>query len=679
MKRCPECRRDYYDDALSFCLDDGTRLVDGPAVEDGPATAILPATKRSGESPTKLEIKTTNETALEGASATDTMGSRATNSPSSAEYIVGEIKRHKSVAAVAAIIILAALAGSAYLIIKNRGPATATSSLNQGPPADLKIQRITGSGKVSRAAISPDGKFLAYVQNDAGEQSLSVKQVSTNSNVQIVAPAVMEGYYGLVFQPDGEYVYFSGINKDNPIGTIFRVPTLGGSITKIVSNAWDTTVSPDGKQIAFGRWDNNSTETSLFIVNADGTNERKLASLLGNRFISGSCSWSPDGKVIACGVGNDESAEHHQTVATIMVADGTLRELSEYKWDGIDSVVWLSDMSGIIFSADDTGGGEGISKLWEMSYPAGESRRLTQDLTDYSRITITGDGKTLVAVESESSNGVWVSPNADPNLAKQITTHKDNAARGIAWTPDERIVYVSMMSGKTEVWVMNSDGTNAKQLTNDGRIKYTPVVSADGRYIVYGTSQGGAGLWRIDIDGGNPILLTRKGSDEANPDISPDGKWIVYSSWVLGKQTLWKMSIEGGDPTQLTQFSSTEPHVSPDGKLIACFYRDEKQSWRIAVVPFEGGEPLKTFDIPQTVNLDMTAKWTPNGRGITYINGGGGGRNLWLQPYPDGPPKQMTDFKANGLHRREWTRDGKQVALVRGDSTNDVVMITNFR
>ncbi len=679
MKRCPECKRDYFDETLSFCLDDGTRLVDGPGLQDDPATAILPSTKPFGESPKEFEINTTNETVLERSSAPATIASSATGSTSSAEYIVGEIKRHKSVAVVAAIIILAAIGGSAYQIVNNRAPGSDSNLSNQGPPADLKIQRITGSGKVSRAAISPDGKFLAYVQNDAGQQSLWVKQVSTNSNVQLVAPAVMDGYYGLVFQPDGEYIYFSGVNKDNSIAPIFRVPTLGGSITKIVSNAWDTTVSPDGKQLAFGRWDNNSAETSLFIVNTDGTNERKLASLTGSRYLSGSCSWSPDGKVIVCGVGNDESPEHHQTVATIAVADGTMRELSGYKWDDIDSVVWLPDMSGIIFSADDTGGGEGISKLWEVSYPGGGSRRLTQDLADYKRITITGDGKTLVAVESESSNGVWVSPNADPNLAKQITTHKDNAARGIAWTPDKRIVYVSTMSGKTEVWVMNSDGTNSKQLTNDGRIKYTPVVSSDGRYIVYGTSEGGAGLWRIDIGGGNPIQLTAKGSDNANPDISPDGKWVVYSSWALGRQTLWKMPIEGGAPTQLTQFSSTEPNVSPDGKLIACFYRDEKQAWRIAVVAFEGGEPLKTFDIPQTVYYDMTAKWTPDGRGITYINGGGGGLNLWLQPYPEGPPKQMTDFKENGLHRREWTRDGKQVALVRGDSTNDVVMITNFK
>jgi Tol biopolymer transport system component len=336
-------------------------------------------------------------------------------------------------------------------------------------------------------------------------------------------------------------------------------------------------------------------------------------------------------------------------------------------------------MSSIIFSADDTGGGEGVSKLFEISYPGGESRRLTQDLTDYSQISLTADGKTLVAIEHEHTSGVWVSPNADLSRAVQITIGKDSTSRGIAWTPDKRIVYVSSVSGNTEVWIMNADGSNQKQLTNDARIKYTPVVSPDGRYIFYATSQGGGDLWRINIDGSNPTLLTGKPADEGNPDISPDGKWIVYSAWSLGKLALWRMPIEGGEAKQLTDFESTEPHVSPDGKFIACFLNDEKNISRMAVISFEGGAPLRTFDVPHTVSIDMTPKWTPDGRGITFIDNRGGIQNLWLQPIDGGAPKQLTDYKQNDIYRREWTRDGKQVAIVRGESTNDVVMITDFK
>ena len=491
MKRCPECRRDYYDDTLLYCLDDGTRLLEGPATapaSDEPATVILsePPASAGGtapsESPTRPQILTTDQTAILPADISLPWSKR-------------KLSSGKLTALIVAGIVLASVIGGGYLYLRHRNQSAGPSA-----PDNLKIQRLTGNGKVSRAAISPDGKFLAYVQSDGGQQSLWVKQIATNSNVQVIAPEVIEGYFGAIFTPDGSYIYFSGVSKDNPTATMYRVPTLGGSVSKIISNAWDSSVSPDGKQIVFERWDNDTTETSVLTVNADGTGERKIGSLTGHRYLTGAFSWSPDGKLIACGIGDDEKTVHFQTIAIMNVADGEFHELTDYKWDDINSVVWLPDMSGIIFSADDTGGGEGISKLWEISYPAGESRRLTQDLTDYSKITLTADGKTLVAVESENTSSLWVSPNADLNRAIQITTGKDRISRGIAWTPDKRIVYVSVASGNTEVWVMNSDGTNPKQLTNDARIKYTPVVSPDGRYVVYATSQGGGDLWRIDID-----------------------------------------------------------------------------------------------------------------------------------------------------------------------------------
>jgi len=64
MKRCPECRRDYYDDPLSFCLDDGARLFEGPASIDEPATALIHPADLSGDVLTKPQLHTTDQTAL---------------------------------------------------------------------------------------------------------------------------------------------------------------------------------------------------------------------------------------------------------------------------------------------------------------------------------------------------------------------------------------------------------------------------------------------------------------------------------------------------------------------------------------------------------------------------------------------------------------------------------------
>jgi Tol biopolymer transport system component len=186
----------------------------------------------------------------------------------------------------------------------------------------------------------------------------------------------------------------------------------------------------------------------------------------------------------------------------------------------------------------------------------------------------------------------------------------------------------------------------------------------------------------MDIDGGNLKQLTDQ--EDYKPQISPDGKWVVFDSWRSGKRALWKVPIEGGQPVQITDKFTSSCGISPDGKLIACFYRDEQQPttpWRTMILPFEGGQPLRTFSAPgmdQTA-LEAAVAWAPDGRSITYVDPTGGTPNLWSQPLDGGPSKKLTDFKENGVWRYAFSRDGKQLALTRGTVTSDVVLIKDFR
>ncbi len=666
MKRCPECRRDYYDATLLYCLDDGSALVDGPATAssgDEPATAILSEPSAIAAGLTRHTDPSELHTVLLQTP------SPASGSDRAASVSVRKTAKLLAAAGIAVVILIGGYFG--YRFYSPRETQTARTSVN------LAIQRLTGNGNVAKAAISPDGKFLAYVQIDADQESLWVKQISTNSSVQAVAPSLMDHYDSLTFSPNGDFIYFTGKNVENTTRTIFRVPTLGGALQKGSVNAYGLSISPDGKEYVFTSGDANTSEFYISIAKVDGSGERRLATRTGKQFFTSNPLWSPDGRTVFCPIGDEAQTEHVQTIAAIAVSDGSLKELSTYKWDAINSMTVTPDMTRLIFSADATGGGEGIFAVWELEIQSGESRRLTQDLVDYSDLNMTADGKAFVAVQSESTSSLWVSPNADVTRAAQITTGKDSVFRGFAWTPDKKLVYVSGVSGNTELWIMDPDGANKKQLTNDGRIKYTPVVTPDGKYIVFGASQG-ASIWRVNIDGSNPIALVPKASDAANPDITIDSQTVIFSSWTDGKLNLWRISIDGGDPQRITHYASTEPSISPDGKTIACFVFDAMSVIRLSVIPVEGGEPLKSFDMPPTLSADLSPKWTPDGRGITFIDARGSSRNMWVQPLDGGPAKQLTDFKQNGIFRRQWTRDGKQVAIVRGESSSDVVMIADF-
>ena len=251
---------------------------------------------------------------------------------------------------------------------------------------------------------------------------------------------------------------------------------------------------------------------------------------------------------------------------------------------------------------------------------------------------------------------------------------------GLSWTPDGRIVYVSDQTGDAEVWIMDADGTNAKSLTNDRVFKKIPVVSPDGRYIVYAAASGMGQLVRIGIDGGNPIVFDRSVSAD-NPDISADSKWIIYSAWIDGRQRIVRVPIERGEMQTLTNYSAAWPRYSHDGRRFACFIQNEKtnQFDKLAIIPAEGGEPLVSFSIPPNTNVGRGPVWTPDDKGITLIVSPGELQNLWVQPVDGGDAKQLTSFGLPGVARRDYSRDGKRIANVRAEGIGNAIMLTDYR
>ena len=128
---------------------------------------------------------------------------------------------------------------------------------------------------------------------------------------------------------------------------------------------------------------------------------------------------------------------------------------------------------------------------------------------------------------------------------------------------------------------------------------------------------------------------------------------------------------------QLNDYVSYNAEISPDGKLIACRYREDINSaLRYAIIPFEGGKPIKVFDLPGgTENYH----WAKDSRSLTYNDTRGGVSNIWSFPLDGTAPKQLTDFKTEQIYNFDWSADGKQLVLARGTTTSDVVLIQNFR
>jgi Tol biopolymer transport system component/predicted Ser/Thr protein kinase len=546
---------------------------------------------------------------------------------------------------------------------------------------NMNMSKLTDSGKAFLAAISPDGKYVVHVVDDAGQQSLWMRHVPTNSVTQIV-PAAETNYAGLAFSPDGNYLYCVRREKDHPdLGLLYQIPVLGGTPRLLVTDV-DSGISfsPDGSRFVFLRNSSESKTSGLLIANSDGSHEQKVTEEAFPSTFQGTPSWSPDGKVIAITDFFGQKTGDLGQFVGVDVATGSKRKIASFASVGqVNGSAWLPDGSALLISMT------GLNTNWNtqigvISYPSGEFRRVTNDLNRYSAaITATRDGRSLVTVANENSNNIWVMPATGTSAqAVQISSGKTEA-RNLDWTADGRILSFSS-SGQGFVFnVRKSDGLGKTTVLEETQPVRWPSACGDGRFIVFSglLTPDGLNLWRIDSGGSNLKQLT-SGKLNDGPICSPDGQWVAYQTLDDSGNAVLRIPIDGGPAVRLSPRIGYSPAISPDGKLVA-FASVEgtaphfQNRW--IVVPSSGGAPVYTLTADARAIIRL--HFTPDGKSLAYIVNEHGVSNLWAMPLDGGQPKQLTDFKSAQIFDFAWSRDGKLLALSRGQVSNDVVLLTD--
>jgi serine/threonine protein kinase len=604
---------------------------------------------------------------------------------SASSIVVTAARQHKLGIGITSLIAILLIGASAY------GIYAFFSRVKSIPFQNFSVNKITDTGKAALAAISRDGKYVVNVEDDNGQQSLWLRNVPTpvkwqyqsaNSNSQIMPPGPFS--YGAVqFSPEGDYVYFVRRGAAQSQDEIYRVPVLGGTAQKLLAGAVsDIAFSPDGQSFAYAIADKpDPGKFRLVIHSLESGKENDLVTGTMDKFLT-SPAWSPDGKTIVCVISQPTANSLNGLVAINAV---TGKQTLLYKGPGyLRRPRWLPDGRGLLVLLRDKETNYMSNQIVEISFPASTIRRITHDLYDYSDLRLAADGHTLVTVLGQTNYDLFLvsASDLDAGQAEQLTSGAFSGGAeifllGFSWTPSAQMI---LSHGSESLDLFNLDSRSRTPLTALERnlLVFGPSACPDGRYVVFvvagATVSLGSAIWRMDADGSNPKQLSDGRLDQFCL-CSPDSHSVYYLDLANGG-LLSKVAIENGKSQRVTELNVADGFdISPDGKLaaFATSTSTSNSQMMLALVPVDSPHNAKLTAL-QHPPAGPT-RFTHDGKAVLYPFRDRVASNLWLQPLDGSPGKQVTNFKSELIGDFHWSFDGSKLALLRGHTDSNVVII----
>ncbi|HYN09625.1 MAG TPA: protein kinase [Vicinamibacterales bacterium] len=577
--------------------------------------------------------------------------------------------RSRKLAVAAGALLLGAAALVVWTLSHDATPAAPQPRSTGLSLADFQVTQLTTSGTAERPTISPDGRYVAYVQHDANDYSLWLRQTTTTSNVQIVPPQPGVTLLGATFTPDGTSIDFVRRATGAP-AEVWRVPFLGGTPRLFVADvASPISWAPDGRHIAYLRTRFNPTLSSqLMVAAADGGQERQLASdVPAEPWISLEApwrpsfapAWSPDGRLIAVAASTLSGGGRVIFVDSENGSASAVAVPSGIRW----GLSWLNGESLVLNQPSQL---VGPNQLFRLPYPAGPLARLTNDPNDYVGASLSGDGSWLVTARRDVRMDVWVGDGGGATGTEVVRRAPIRGERlaDVAWS-GHQLLYGTVVSGRPAILRVTPGQDTSEEVVLDA---LTPGVTSDGRTIVFVSSSTDSflDLWTAEANGRRVAKLVPSVTAE-QVVVTPDDRSVIYISIVGGTVSIWMVPIGGGTPTKLADGGSAS--VSPDGGSMA--FADSRASLIVCALP-ECASRRTIGSAPFRGPLS----WTPDGRGVAYPREG----NIWVQPLGGGPPRQLTrsaDRRPIGFFA--WSRDDKRLAITRTTETNDIVLLRGLK
>jgi serine/threonine protein kinase/Tol biopolymer transport system component len=545
----------------------------------------------------------------------------------------------------------------------------------QNPLANARLERLTDfPGSEVDAAISSDGKFVAFLADSAGQFDAFVTQIGSGRFVNLSNGRLPE-----LYNEDVRNVGFSGDATQVWLRTagiaatpsVSLVPTMGGPLKPFLDRAVMAEWAPDGKRVAY----HEGGDDPIFIADQNGQNPRQVFKTNRGKH-SHYLTWSPDARYLyfAHGVPPDD-----MDIWRVAVDSGVPERLTMHN-ASVAYPVMLDNRTLIYVTtaADGTG-----PWLYSMNVDERVPRRVStgveHTLSVSAAADVRGQPRRLVTTVSNPSVSLWSAPLANDIVDEQQVTRVENVptarARGPRFAADGTLFYLASRSGADGLWRLRDGVATELTTASDGAVVGAASVAPDGRTICAPVRrQDRTRLYCTSGDGTNGRIIAESLDVRGAGSWSPDGKWIAIAAQDSAGVRLYKIPANGGAPVNLVQTVSSNPVWSPDGTYI--LYSGAPRARVVpvlAVTPEGGSHPLPPLTVDR---IGDSYRFLPGGTRLVVKQGGFRRQDFFSFDLASGQQRPLTKLRhGESLLRFDVSPDGKRIVFERVRENSDIVMI----
>jgi serine/threonine protein kinase len=563
---------------------------------------------------------------------------------------------------IAAAIVGIALLSTLFFLLRSR-------SILQNPLSNAQFTRLTDfDGAETNPAISPDGKFVAFIGERSGTFDIWLVQANGGSLANLTQGRLGDARAPLRavgFSSDGSEVWNAGTESRR----LRLWPLIGGAPHNFLDErAAEVAWSPDGNRLVYHTWEPGDP---TFVADHNGTNPRQIVKNepgLHNHYPV----WSKDGRWIYFVLGRPATRE--MDLWRISPNGGEPEQLTHVKTD-IAYPTPLDERTVLFVAHDEKGAGPW---LWAFDAETRTSQRVSSGLEQYTALAATADGRRLAASVVNVQVNLWSVP-----ITSRVVEEKDVEAFPVptarAQTPrfgGGSLFYLSSRDGADGLWSYRDGQALEIWKGSEGALQSPPAVSSNGSSVAFALSRNGKQqLHVIAADGTGLHSLSSDVDVRGTVSWSPDGEWLVAAGSDRNGTGLFKLPAAGGSPVRIATGPFLDPVWSPRGDLIVyCGTQVFTLTPLLAVHP--DGTPAKLPEI-NVQRQGERVRFLPDGTGLVYMLGGTmAGQDFWLLDLSTMHSRRLTQLNNPAAMRTfDITPDGSRIVFDRLRENSDIVLI----